>query len=59
MRLDDNNFPHAGMSNLVFETVDGQIHNGRYDFNQTGARRWIDNNGNEFTSDLVINWYIG
>ena len=54
--LSKDYFPVAGMNNLRFITKDGQTHNGKYDFNETSARRWFDENGNQYTSADVIMW---
>lgn len=54
--LDMGNFPCAGMDNLIFKTVDGVMHHGRYDFNDNNARRWFDENNKEYTSVLVVEW---
>lgn len=58
MKLDSKNFPCAGMHDLVFETKDGVLHKGKYDFTETSARRWIDENGSIYSSSQVINWWI-
>lgn len=55
-KLDNNYFPHAGMKDLRFRTVDGTLHTGRYDFNEIWARRWIDENNTQYTSDEVLEW---
>ena len=57
-KLNETFFPHAGMKNLRFKTVDGCIHSGKYDFNETGARRWFDEYDNQYTSDLVNEWEV-
>ena len=49
-------FPVVGMKNLKFITKDGKTHIGKYDFNESMARRWFDKNGNQYTSDNVIMW---
>lgn len=51
-----NSFPVTGMRNLRFKTSDGVIHIGRYDFNDIGGRRWFDEKGREYTSDMVTEW---
>lgn len=55
-KLDEHCFPHAGMLNLAFKLKDGRILTGRYGFNDTYARRWIDEDGNEYSSNLVESW---
>lgn len=50
--------PHAGSTNLIFRTKDGILHRGRYvfkDFN-INQPKWIDQVGNEYTSDMVDEW---
>jgi len=54
--LTSKHFPCAGMKNLRFVLKDGTVLDGKYDFNSTMARRWIDNNGNEYTSNLVYKY---
>ncbi len=55
-KLNSKHFPHVGSHNLVFKLKDGTILCGRYDFNSDMARRWIDDDGNEYTSDLIEEW---
>lgn len=55
-KLSFNNFPVAGMANLIFRTKDGILHQGSYLFNDLMQRRWIDSDGNEYTSDMVDEW---
>ena len=55
-KLDNKCFPTVGMKCLRFKLKDGRILHGRYDFNSESARRWIDDDGNEYTSDLVDEW---
>ena len=43
---------------VKFITKDNFTHYGRYDFNSLMQRRWIDNDGNEYTSDLVDSWEL-
>lgn len=58
MKLDSNNFPVAGMKDLVFETINSELHKGKYDFDDYGCRRWIDELGNVYQSYKdVINWW--
>lgn len=59
MKLNSENFPHAGYDDIVFETQDGELHKGKYGFNETNARRWIDVDGNKYDSSMVDNWWTG
>lgn len=54
--LSKDYFPVAGMKNLRFKTIDGKVHTSYYDFNETSARRWFDENGNQYTSAEVVMW---
>lgn len=54
-KLSKNHFPITKM-NVKFITKDYKIHIGKYDFNSLMQRRWFDNEGNEYTSDLVDSW---
>ena len=56
MKLDIKHFPHAGMKRIIFKTVDGKFYFGKYDFNESGARRWIVKD-KEFTSNMVTKWW--
>ena len=56
-KLTENNFPITKMK-VKFITKDNFTHYGRYDFNSLMQRRWIDNDGNEYTSDLVDSWEL-
>lgn len=59
-------YPSLGTKDLVFETTDGVLHEGCYDFvnsvikgHKMGAtRRWIDTNNNIYDSSQVTNWWI-
>ena len=48
-------FPVAGM-NVKFITKLGTTHNGRYGFNVQMARRWFDEDNNEYTSNFIDSW---
>lgn len=54
-KLSNTHFPITKTS-VRFKLSDGTILNGRYDFNNLMMRRWIDSDGNEYTSDLVDSW---
>ena len=58
MKLDSKNFPHAGMKDLVFETIDGKLHKGKYDFVEGDRRRWVSEEGEIYSSNMVDNWWI-
>ena len=58
MKLDNKNFPHAGMKDLVFETIDGKLHKGKYDFVEGDRRRWVSEEGEIYSSNMVDNWWI-
>ena len=57
--LDATYFPIAGMMNIIFQLRNGQIKCGKYTFNNNELmqRRWIDTEGNEYTSDMILKWY--
>lgn len=55
-KLNSKHFPHVGMYNLIFKLKDGTILYGRYDFNSQMARRWISEDGKEYTSDCIKEW---
>lgn len=55
-KLNSNYFPIAPTSLVRFKTVHGDVHTGKYDFNDIGARRWFDENGCEYTSNLIDEW---
>lgn len=46
----------AGTYNIWFVTTEGNLYFGKRDFNKTAARRWISDNGEEFTSDKIFAW---
>ncbi len=54
--LNDKCFPAVGTKNLIFKLKDGRILRGKYDFNDTADMKWIANDGNEYSSDLVVEW---
>lgn len=56
-KLTSAHFPISKM-NVRFITKDNKIHIGRYDFNYLMQRRWFDEFGNEYTSDLVDSWEL-
>lgn len=56
-KLNSTYFPLASPNTKVkFKTKEGETHTGRYDFNETNARRWFDENDNQYTSDLIDEW---
>ena len=55
MKLDSKNFPRAGMKDLVFETIDGKLHKGKYDFVEGDRRRWVSEEGEIYSSNMVDN----
>lgn len=59
MKLGEENHPCAGMKDLVFETTDGVLHKGRYDFTPVGSmRRWIETDTQIiYSSKDVVNWW--
>lgn len=56
VKLDSSNFPIACDDKIVFRTSDIKVRKGKYTFNDDMARRWIDEDDNEFTSDDVLEW---
>ena len=55
-KLNSDHFPVACCQPLMFQTSDGKIRKGEYNFNHAKCRRWIDEINNEFTSADVIEW---
>ena len=49
-------YPVVGMKNLYFQTDDGVIRHGKYDFNYLMERRWIDDDNNIFSSNQILKW---
>lgn len=48
--------PFSGPELLIFKLKTGEVLKGKYYWNETFARRWIAEDGREFTSDLVAEW---
>ena len=56
--ISENHFPGVNPNLIrVWKLKDGTIRQGKYRFNSTCARRWIDDGGNEYTSDMVAGYY--
>lgn len=59
IKLGDNlgvDAPFSGPELLAFKLKSGEVLKGKYDWTETFARRWIAEDGREFTSDLVVEW---
>ena len=55
--LSTNNFP-VTKSLIIFKLKSGEIHVGRYDYNDYYGRRWFDENKNEYTSDKIDSFAV-
>lgn len=56
MLFNDKNLCLVGTKDIWFVTTEGNLYFGNRDFNKTAARRFISNNGEEFTSDKIYAW---
>lgn len=56
MLLNDKNLCLVGTKDIWFVTTKGDLYFGNRDFNKTCARRFIANDGKEFTSDKIYAW---
>ena len=54
--LSEYEFPIDKTKVLFFTKDSDKAHTGRYDFNELMERRWIDKDGNEYTSDKILLW---
>ena len=56
--ISENHFPTVNLDlKRVWKLKDGTVCQGKYCFNSMCARRWIDDNGNEYTSNMISEYY--
>ena len=55
-KLNYDCFPSVSSRSISFKTKTGLIFHGKYCFNKYNQRRWITDDGEEYSSNVIDEW---